>query len=731
MEFNINILDSFPSLNKISQKNNLLLEFNNKEYFLNKLIFQQEVIVAKKSLKKFYFKIFLLSDTKKILIGSNYINQDLSKSDNNKSFISWLEFRKNNQCKNNNKELNDDINFLFFDCIRLKIKITLVKTIPKTDKRIKTTKSKIKEDAKTPNLPKKQEFKFKDINNLIELNHENSFENIENNNYLLKSQSQDQNLKLNGEEEIKIKNTFMNNIKENHNNLRIKSEDIISNEFKNLFIDNDCLLTDNNLLENYSYSTSLGDNNNKNNIIKNKIELESKIIIDNKNDNINSDLGKKNNLIALNNFNYSNNKQEKYKNKINNKQINTEYNNENNKNKKINIMKSKFKRINKLIKENKNHKEKKCLKIKSNLMNKKNNNTNKTQSLIKDQIYFNSNTYNNFYKKKQINEENKIHIETNLNHEENKNIILNNLLIQNDKEKNKSKTDLEKTINHSEYEEFISAKKDYDLLYTSPFIKEIKKDLLDLEFNIALEKSISLFLSYNNQIHSFFKQKNKLFDEIKAYEDKIKYMNKKLYLLNSFKANYEFKEKNKVRINEYDNINLKENYLKQKNIFENLINDNINKKIILKSIISILLKKKPGILENIKNSNKLEKENINSNEIKNDNKLVVKSPSRATNKMKINSPQVVKQKRQYEFMSEIKNDNSKFNNKLNNKKKTNNKNLRKNRSINYIVSVGNIIEKNNNKNKINENKANLDNDNLIYYSTAKNKFYNPKNEKGK
>ena len=151
---------------------------------MNKLIFQQEVIVAKKSLKKFYFKIFLLSDTKKILIGSNYINQDLSKSDNNKSFISWLEFRKNNQCKNNNKELNDDINFLFFDCIRLKIKITLVKTIPKTDKRIKTTKSKIKEDAKTPNLPKKQEFKFKDINNLIELNHENSFENIENNNYL-------------------------------------------------------------------------------------------------------------------------------------------------------------------------------------------------------------------------------------------------------------------------------------------------------------------------------------------------------------------------------------------------------------------------------------------------------------------------------------------------------------------------------------------------------------------
>ena len=58
MEFNINILDSFPSLNKISQKNNLILELNNKEYFLNKLIFQQEIIVAKKSLKNFFLKYF-------------------------------------------------------------------------------------------------------------------------------------------------------------------------------------------------------------------------------------------------------------------------------------------------------------------------------------------------------------------------------------------------------------------------------------------------------------------------------------------------------------------------------------------------------------------------------------------------------------------------------------------------------------------------------------------------
>ena len=238
-------------------------------------------------------------------------------------------------------------------------------------------------------------------------------------------------------------------------------------------------------------------------------------------------------------------------------------------------------------------------------MNKNNNNTNKTQSLIKEKIYFNSNTYNNFYKNNKINEENIIHLETNINSNENKNIFLNNLLISYDKENNVNKNDVvEKIINSNEYDEFISEKKDYDLLYTPVFIKEIKKDLLDLEFNIALEKSISLFLSYNNQIYLFFKQKKDLFDDIKSNEEKIKFMNKKLSLLNSFKSKYELKQKTKTILNENDNINLKENYLAQKKIFENLIHVNINKKLMLKSIISILLKKKPDILENIKNSNK-------------------------------------------------------------------------------------------------------------------------------
>ena len=225
----------------------------------------------------------------------------------------------------------------------------------------------------------------------------------------------------------------------------------------------------------------------------------------------------------------------------------------------------------------------------------------------------------------------------------------------------------------------------------------------------------------------FFKHKKDLSNRIKNCANKIKILNKKQNLLKTITTKNELKEKNKLILNEFDNINLKRNYIAQKNIFENLINGKINQKIMLKSIIGILLKKKPDILENIKQTKKPEKENINSNAISNNNKYIIKSPSRNKNKSKIKSPQVGKQKQQFEFMSEIKNKNSLFNNKLMNKKKSLNKNLRKNRSINYLVSV----ENNNDKNKNKESKANLAKDNLIYYSTAKNKFYPSKIEKGK
>ena len=729
MEFNLNFLDSFPSLNKIPQKNNLFLEFNNKEYSLNKLITQQEIIPLKKSLSKLFFKIYFIVNSKKLLIGLNSINQESIKFDTNKIFTTWIEFRK--RIPDNNKDIND-INFLFFDCLRLKLKISLIKSLPKTDKRIKKTQSRIKLGAKTPIIPKKADdkFKLKNDNNEINIDNDdnnnlNSYRNFDTN-YLLKSKSQEENIKLVSEELENIKvNT--NNIMEKYNNLRIKSEESISHEMKNLLqIENDCLLTDNNLLENYSYSTSLGDNNNKN-IIKSRVENENKMISDIIKNDINYEFIPKNNLLSLNNYK-SLNKQEQNMN-----QMNDSLNDEIDTNKKTSSTKTKFKGISKLIKINNKKQDKKIKQIKNNNINK--SNSNNIHSLIKEKIYFNSNTYNNFYKKNMINDENNHldHLETNIydnNNNNNKNVFMNNLLISHKTNLKESEIIKEEKINmSSEYEDFISMKKDYELLYTPAFIKEIKKDLLDLEFNIALEKSISLFLLYNNHISLFFKQKKELLTIIKNYMKNIDFISKKQILLDAIKK----KEKNKLLLVDLDNnINLKRNYIAQKNIFENLINDKINKKQTLKIIISILLKKNNNILDNMKSNKNLENENLKTNIKSNStNKFIIKSPSRSINKTKIKSPQTTKQKQKYEFMSEIKNKNSIFANKLINKKKASNHNLKKNKSINYLVSLENINERNIDKSTNKDSKPIFSKNNLIYYSTAKNKFYNAKYEQGK
>ena len=81
MEFNINIIDSFPSLNKFAQKNNLILELNNKEYNLKKLITQQDIISIKENLSQILLKVYALSNNKKILIGLNQLNSDIFSSD--------------------------------------------------------------------------------------------------------------------------------------------------------------------------------------------------------------------------------------------------------------------------------------------------------------------------------------------------------------------------------------------------------------------------------------------------------------------------------------------------------------------------------------------------------------------------------------------------------------------------------------------------------------------------
>ena len=93
MEFTLNILDSFPSLNKLTQKHNILLELNNKEYNLKKLILQQDTILIKDNISKLLFKVYAILNNKKILIGVNHLNADKFNFDNKFNII-WIEFKK-------------------------------------------------------------------------------------------------------------------------------------------------------------------------------------------------------------------------------------------------------------------------------------------------------------------------------------------------------------------------------------------------------------------------------------------------------------------------------------------------------------------------------------------------------------------------------------------------------------------------------------------------------------
>ena len=318
MEFNINIIDSFPSLNKFAQKNNLILELNNKEFNLKKLITQQELISIKENSYQISLKVFALSNNKKILIGMNQLNSEIFNSDKKHSII-WLEFKK--KIEENKKDIND-INLLFYDCIRLKIKISPIKIPSKTDKKIKTSKSKIKFGS--PNEQRKcgQKIYNNDIKDNISLIKSCRIVNSNKNN-LFKSQAFKENMKTsNGQgntDESNIKSSELKSkllINEHLNNFEIDSQKSISHEYiKDLVLENDCLLTDNNIFENQSLSNSKREKDDNKNSIKinisdfKKREININNITDikrnnnNNNDNDNCNALLQKSLIYPNNFN--------------------------------------------------------------------------------------------------------------------------------------------------------------------------------------------------------------------------------------------------------------------------------------------------------------------------------------------------------------------------------------------------------------------------------------------
>ena len=825
MEFTINILDSFPSLNKLTQKHNILLELNNKEYNLKKLILQQDTISIKENISKLLFKVHAILNNKKILIGVNHLNAETFNFDN-KFYITWIEFKK--KVEENKKEIND-INLLFYDCIRLKIKITPNKTIPKSDKKVKTNKSKIKFQSPGPQRKNTGKQNNNDSNNI---NIINSCRIVNQKNYLLKSNSNllndnkninnganDENNMINNNNENKgkvlINEKMINGILDDYQNAEIDPQKSISQEYmKDLMIENDCLLTDNNILENYSHSTSLGDNLNKKinstnfkKVDNNKAELKDNNInsinvTEIKNNNkINHDALLQNSLICPNNFNkiiknilknsYEENKKNNNRDNSLNKNMEIIKENENvnvNNSNTIRKIKARHKKNKSFNKINYNNnimpkKEKYNSKTKVNLKNK--NNINNDNSISKENILHDCYTLNDFYKNKLLSNPNFEKLELDKNNKDislkdinisniDKNTNLNDLLISKKNEDNNKKDIIQETENekdiskdyNNEYEkiknnEFSTLKKDYDLFYTTKFIKSIKNDLLELEFNLAIEKSISLFLLYNKESYILFKKKKELMNVITNHIHKTEEIHKKMNLLNYKKIKNELKEKNKVVIKEsYFNYNNK--FLFQKEIFENLIKTKKNKKEKLKAIISLIIKSKPSLLNlfNNKNNKKQKEEKDNNNNIK----LVSKSPLKSSNKSQYNSPKlediILKKKMTNDGLLGSKNKNlnkksSKFvkansknliykkNKSVKNKFDVNiiNKNMQKNNSINNLlnfentndknaINAGNIYNKDNKNENMNnihliqKNNENGKNNNLIYYSTARTKFYN-------
>ena len=719
MEIRIIILDTFPSLNKLYQKINLILEINSQEYELNRMINQKEIISIQQNTNILYVKLYALFNKQKVLIGANQLNFDLLNLENEHSIL-WLEFKKEIE---QNKSGENDINLLFYDFIRLKIKIISINIIPESYIKVKTNKNRIKNGLGSPCQQEKAP--LDNFINSWRLENPNNYSNYTLNSNLLK-------------ERIKISKE---NINENLMNCKNKTRNISYECMKDLSIENKVLLTDGIKYDNYSCSTTQG-NCNKNNIIdesnlrkSDMNRYQKSILTPNsfktmiKNTTIQTKEEKKKNTKKVNYFN-------KYMFDKENDSFNN-FNSKIKKNRKLKTKHKKNKSFNKISYFNPNKIEK--ISFTSKIKNK-----NINKSLSKDNILYY--TFNNFYKSKKEKKlstkkdisvrETKHQIKLNpdttqrksLNEALSKEVISNNQI-------SKFKVhdycdDNDEKDKENNFDEFSEKKKDYELFYTLKFINNIKNDLLDLEFNIALDKSISLFKLYNKEANFFYNTKKNLINTIVNYSNKIKQMHKKIYLLKIRNEKNELKEKNKMIIKECKTNKYKE-VIAQKKILENLIDQN-NKKQKIKAIVSALVKKHKLSFD--KNNQRENNENESSNNITQTKFYETKNKSSNNIQMNLSENKIKKisKKKSFNLIYEKKNLIALRNLKITNSMKNN--------FINAILSFEEMNDRYNiysekisrkqskigeikNSNFFHKDSENSKNNNSIFYSTAKTKFY--------
>ena len=720
MEIRIIILDTFPSLNKLYQKINLILEINTQEYELNRLINQKEIISIQQNTNILYVKLYALFNSQKVLIGANQINFDLLNLENEHS-IFWLEFKKEIE---QNKSGENDINLLFYDFIRLKVKIISINIIPKSYIKVKTNKNRIKNGLESPcqqeNMP---------LDNMINswrLENHNNYSNYTLNSNLLK-------------EKIKINKE---NINENIMNCNKNKTRNISYEcMKDLSIENKVLLTDGIKYDNYSCSTTQG-NCNKNNVIdesnlrkSDMNRYQKSILTPNK-----FKIMIKNTTIQTKEENKKNTKKCNYFNKYMFDKENYSFNNFNSKikkNRKLQTKHKKNKSFNKITYFNPNNIEK------INFISKiKYKNINK--SLSKDNILYY--TFNNFYKSKKEKKlstkkdisvrETKHQIKLNPDTTQRKSLnealskeVITNIQVSQFKVHDYCDDNNDKN-NENNFDEFSEKKKDYELFYTLKFIRSIKNDLIDLEFNIALDKSIYLFKLYNKETNIFDKTKTNLINTIVNYSNKIKQMHKKIYLLKIRNKKNELKEKNIMIIKECKTNKYKE-VIAQKKILENLIDQN-NKKQKIKEIVSTLVKKHKLSFDNNyqreNNENGISKYITQTKfyDIKNGNSKNIQmnlSENKIKKISKKKSLNLIYEKKNLIALRNLKITNSMKNNFINAILSFEEMNNRYNIYSEKINRKQSKIGEIKNSNFFLKDSENSKNNNSIFYSTAKTKFY--------
>jgi hypothetical protein len=183
----------------------------------------------------------------------------------------------------------------------------------------------------------------------------------------------------------------------------------------------------------------------------------------------------------------------------------------------------------------------------------------------------------------------------NFNAKENEDNINNN----NENSKNNNFNDDVEEINEIDLENnnYSKLKEDFNLLYNLDYISKISEDLLKLEAELFIEKMSELFSEYHYQIDEKILERNIINREYKINLRKYSIYDKLNDKLNFIKKK-DVKEK-RIDINEniskQNNKNIEANINELdiiKNIFPDLINDNIeDKKNKLKNILTIILKK--------------------------------------------------------------------------------------------------------------------------------------------